>query len=312
MSLAVDLASPQMRSKGLSLSAEYGESLPWHFEGDAGRVRQIVMNFVSNAIKFTEKGAVHIKVSSGAAAAPGHAAIRIAISDSGCGIPPGKIGSLFQQFVQADASTTRRYGGTGLGLAISKRLAEMMGGSVGAVSDVGKGSTFWAELQLRLAEVPFETNKPKQWAVAPLDRCLRVLVVEDNLINQKLTMRILQRLGCQFEVANNGAEAVDLYSKMAFDAVLMDCQMPICDGYEATAAIRQLETDNRKARVPIVALTAHAADVDRDRCFAVGMDIYLTKPISVERLREVLSGISVNSAWDNKTVPERQFEEIES
>jgi CheY-like chemotaxis protein len=311
MSLVADMAAPQMRSKGLSLTAEYEESLPSHFEGDAGRVRQIVMNFVSNAIKFTEQGAIHIKVSSGAAAVPGHEAIRVEVSDSGCGIPQGKIGSLFQQFVQADASTTRRYGGTGLGLAISKRLAEMMGGSVGALSDVGKGSTFWAELQLRPAKVLLETNRPKQQPVTPLDRCLRVLVVEDNLINQKLTTRILQRLGCQFEVANNGAEAVDLYSKMLFDAVLMDCQMPICDGYEATAAIRELEAGNRKNKIPILALTAHAAGVDRDRCFAAGMDVYLTKPVSVERLREVLSSIKVNSAWDPETGPEQQLEEIE-
>lgn len=311
MSLAVDLASPQVRSKGLSLSVEYDESLPSYFDGDEARVRQIVMNFVSNAIKFTEAGAIRIKVKP-PAAIPSKDTIRIEVSDSGCGIPSSKISSLFQQFVQADASTTRRYGGTGLGLAISKKLAEMMGGSVGVVSEVGRGSTFWAELQLSPARVQLPTKVPKQLSVAPLDRRLTVLVAEDNLVNQKLLTRILQRLGCQFQIANNGAEAVELFSKAPFDIVLMDCQMPICDGYEATAAIRQMEKDNRKIKVPIVALTAHAASVDRDRCFAAGMDVYLTKPISVERLREVLSGISVNSPLDHQTLPERQCVQIET
>ncbi len=322
MSLVVHLATPQARSKGLSLDLQYQESLPAHFDGDVGRVRQIVMNFVSNAIKFTETGAVRIVVSPGAVkpgavepaavkpdavkpgAAPELETIRIEVSDSGCGIPSGKIGSLFQQFVQADASTARRYGGTGLGLAISKKLAEMMGGSVGVVSDVGKGSTFWAELRLCRAKLQLGTEKPKQWSVAPIERHLRVLVAEDNIVNQKVVTRFLQRLGCESEIANNGAEAVELYSRLPFEVVLMDCQMPICDGYEATVAIRRMEKDSRKIRVPIVALTAHAASLDRDRCFAAGMDEYLTKPISVERLREVLSGISVN--------PEQPVEEIKS
>jgi len=171
--------------------------------------------------------------------------------------------TLFQQFVQADASTARRYGGTGLGLAISKKLAEMMGGSVGVVSDVGQGSTFWAELQLCPADDLLEREKPKPSSVAPIARGLKV-------------------------------EAVALYSRATFEVILMDCQMPICDGYEATAAIRRLENGSRSVRVPIVALTAHAAGLDRDRCFAAGMDEYLTKPISVQRLREVLYAISVN------------------
>jgi signal transduction histidine kinase/CheY-like chemotaxis protein/streptogramin lyase len=311
MSLVVDLVSPQLRSKGLTLTVEYEQSLPSYFEGDAARVRQIVMNFVSNAIKFTEAGAILIKVKSLPDLAAGKA-LRIEVSDSGCGIPSNKIASLFQQFVQADASTTRRYGGTGLGLAISKKLAEMMSGSVGVTSQVGKGSTFWAELQLSPAESQQHTKRPKQLSVAPLDRRLNVLVAEDNLVNQKLLTRILQRLGCQFQIANNGAEAVELFSKTLFDVVLMDCQMPICDGYEATAAIRQSENDHRQVRVPIVALTAHAASVDRDRCLAAGMDVYLTKPISVERLREVLNNIPVDSPTNHESLPDRQFENVES
>ncbi len=301
LSLVVDLASPQVRSKGLSLNVEYAESLPSYFEGDAARVRQIVMNFVSNAIKFTAVGAIVVKVK---ALSEG---IRIEINDSGCGIPAGKIGSLFQQFVQADTSTTRRYGGTGLGLAISKKLAEMMGGAVGVVSEVGRGSTFWVELPLTVAESQPQTRVVKQMSVKPLERRLTVLVAEDNLVNQKLATRILQRLGCDFQIANNGAEAAEFFSKTVFDVVLMDCQMPICDGYEATASIRQWESEHRKFRVPIVALTAHAANVDRDRCLAAGMDVYLTKPILVERLREVLSNIAGGGV-----VVEQQMAKIET
>jgi CheY-like chemotaxis protein len=260
-------------------------------------VRQIVVNFVANAIKFTQAGAIGIRVRR-VGAVLGREGIRIEVSDSGCGIPSGKISSLFQQFVQADASTTRRYGGTGLGLAISRKLAEMMGGSVGVVSDVGKGSTFWAELQLSPAKVQPEKKQMKQLSLVPLDRPPRVLVAEDNVVNQRVMTRILQRLGCEFELANNGEEALELYCRKSFEVVLMDCQMPICDGYEATTAIRQVEADTGKVRVPIVALTAHAADAERGRCLAAGMDIYLTKPISVERLREVLSAVASNSASD--------------
>jgi len=214
------------------------------------------------------------------------------VSDSGCGIPEGKIGSLFQQFVQVDGSSTRRHGGTGLGLAISRRLAEMMGGSVGVVSDPGKGSTFWAELRLKRSQTQPQPEAPPRRILAPLSRPLRVLVAEDNLVNQKVLTRILERLGCEFRVTGNGAQAVESYSEGSFDVVLMDCQMPVCDGYEATGAIRKAEAEAGRPRVPIIALTAHAGDADRDRCLAAGMDDYLTKPTSAERLREVLCAVA--------------------
>jgi signal transduction histidine kinase/CheY-like chemotaxis protein/streptogramin lyase len=313
MALVVDLAGPQVRSKRLTISVEYVEPFQSHFEGDAGRVRQIIMNFVSNAIKFTREGAVRINVKPAAVATgSGREGIRIEVTDSGCGIPADKIGSLFQQFVQADASTTRRYGGTGLGLAISKKLAELMGGSVGVVSEVNQGSTFWVELPLRPAQAPVDTDRPKLRSVAPIDRPLRILVAEDNIVNQKLITRILERLGCRFEVATNGAEAVDLYTHGRYEVVLMDCQMPVCDGYEATAAIRRIEKDRGMARVPIVALTAHAASSDRERCFAAGMDMYLTKPIAIERLQAELSRICADSPSDPQTSAEQQMEELES
>jgi signal transduction histidine kinase/CheY-like chemotaxis protein/ligand-binding sensor domain-containing protein len=294
IALVADLAGPQLRSKHLLLSVECEDQLPSCFEGDAGRVRQIILNFVSNAIKFTGQGAVRIAVKS-ASAGLGREGIRIEVTDSGCGIPADKIGVLFQQFVQADISTTRRYGGTGLGLVISKRLAERMGGSVGVVSEVNKGSTFWVELPLRPAQTELGTDEPKSRSLAPIDQPLRVLVAEDNVVNQKLITRILERFGCSFKLATDGADAVALYSHELFDVVLMDCQMPGCDGYEATAAIRQIEKDRGViARIPIVALTAHAANSDRERCFNAGMDMYLTKPIAVDQLRAILSGIHAN------------------
>jgi signal transduction histidine kinase/CheY-like chemotaxis protein len=296
VSLVIDFTLSQARRKGLALEVEYQSSpLPWYFEGDAGRVRQIVTNFVSNAIKFTDSGKVRIAVTR-LPITLSQSGFRISVEDTGCGIPPDKIDTLFQQFVQADASTTRRYGGTGLGLAISKKLAHLMGGSVGLSSEVGRGSTFWMELPLPPARSRPEKAMPRSGVVEPLDTPLRVLVAEDNAINQKLAARMLQKLGCQVEIANNGQDAIESYSKMAFDVVLMDCQMPVMDGYEAAAAIRQLEKDNDRNRMLIVALTAHAGSADRDRCFQAGMDIYVTKPISMDRLRQVLSGVEAVTA----------------
>jgi signal transduction histidine kinase/CheY-like chemotaxis protein len=295
VSLVIDLTAPQAKGKALAVQLDYEDALPRHFAGDAGRIRQIVMNFVSNAIKFTESGEVRISVKE-ARRSGGRSGARVEVKDTGPGIAPEKIDSLFKQFVQADASTTRRFGGTGLGLAISRKLAESMGGSVGVQSELGRGSAFWMELPLVAPEVQPEREKIKPAAVEPLDKGLRVLVAEDNAVNQKLATRMLQRLGCQVEVAQNGREAVELYSKMPFDVVLMDCQMPEMDGYEAASAIRRWERNHGRSRIPIAALTAHAAVADRDRCFAAGMDVYLTKPISFDRLREVLNSLSSPTA----------------
>jgi signal transduction histidine kinase/ActR/RegA family two-component response regulator len=290
ISLVTELLSPQARSKGLTLQLDYKESLPACFNGDPSRVRQIIMNFVSNALKFTESGIVSIVVNQSQAAS-GKDVTHIEVRDTGCGVAPHQMGSLFQEFVQADASTTRRYGGTGLGLAISKKLAELMGGSVGATSEVGLGSTFWLELPLLPTNLHRARERESPVSFAPLNSRLSILVVEDNLINQKLVVSALQKLGCEIEVANNGLVAVELYTTIPFDVVLMDCQMPEMDGYDATVAIRRLEKETNKRKTLIVALTANAEPIDRDRCFAAGMDIYLTKPISLERLRDILSTV---------------------
>ncbi len=289
LSLIVELVNPQLRLKGLTFDFDYDDSLPSFFEGDAGRVRQIAMNFISNAIKFTDRGSIQFQIRS--VTHDGQQAVRMQVTDSGCGIPADKIGRLFNQFVQADAATTRRYGGTGLGLAISKRLAEMMGGSVGVESKPGEGSTFWAILPLPAATAESVPVVQKQLALNPIETRLRILVAEDNVVNQKVIAGLLRRLGCEFELAADGLQVVESYSKSSFDAVLMDCQMPLADGYQATEAIRKLESALGK-RTPIIALTAHAASGERDRCLAAGMDLYLTKPVSMERLSSALNDVT--------------------
>lgn len=287
------MTEPRIRQKGLELRVEYPELLPSLFEGDEARVRQIIMNFVSNAVKFTDGGTVEIRVRSLSEDQTSEG-VRIEICDTGCGIPRHKLGLLFQQFVQADASTTRRYGGTGLGLAISKRLAEKMGGTVGAESTVGVGSTFWVELPLRPAFPVLD--RTRHLVSAPLRAGLRVLVVEDNVVNQKLVTKMLERLGCEIEVAADGAAAVEWFSKSTFDLILMDCQMPGMDGYEATAEIRRLEHEAGLNRTLIVALTANAVSGDGERCLQAGMDLYLTKPISMERLQAALHEITSDTS----------------
>ncbi|MGE0439540.1 MAG: response regulator [Gemmatimonadales bacterium] len=424
----IDLLASRASEKGLRLAARFAPGTPRRVIGDAGRVRQILFNYTGNAIKFTAEGHVLIEVS-GEELTGGEAVLRLAVTDTGIGIPPEHHARLFQKFSQADASTTRRFGGTGLGLAISKQLAELMGGAVGLNSEAGRGSTFWATIRLPLdphasalpsnpglksvrtlyldknpmqrlvmAEFAMElgmridaTDSPTrafdllnraaaggdpyrliivdyhpharfsvdfgsrvrsnnelgepilvlvtdggtrgradelaaagytayfsrpfrsdtfaeslERLVAP--RCdlapaeglaasadgpeagltpMRVLLVDDNPVNQKVAAKMLTKLGCHVDLATNGKEAVEMWQRMPFELILMDCQMPVMDGYEATAAIRTY--GQREARVPIVALTANAMEGDRDRCLRAGMDDYLAKPIKLEELRTVLT-----------------------
>jgi CheY-like chemotaxis protein len=195
-------------------------------------------------------------------------------------------GKLFQSFTQADSSTARKYGGTGLGLVISKRLAELMGGNIGVESQPGQGSTFWVTIELNEAQAPAAAPAAQMRASQP-ERRGRVLVAEDNAINQKVIRHLLTRLGCSVEIAENGAEAVEKFKQQpAWDIILMDCQMPVMDGFKATAAIRELEGEG--ARTPIVAATANALMGEREKCLEAGMDDYLPKPISREALEAVL------------------------
>jgi CheY-like chemotaxis protein len=215
--------------------------------------------------------------------------VRIEVADTGIGITEEQLGRLFQPFSQADISTSRRYGGTGLGLAICRRLVELMDGEIGCHSEEGSGSTFWFE-------VPFHAAVPVEPAPSPRDllsldpaRTYRVLVAEDNPVNQLVAVRLLAKLGVEVEVVANGALALEALQRDVFDLVLMDCQMPEVDGYEATARLRELRDSASSPRIPVVALTANAMSGDRERCLAAGMDDYLSKPFTVDDLGRVLA-----------------------
>ena len=284
----VELLGPQAGRRGISLEFQRQDNVPVVLLGDAGRVRQVVTNLVGNAIKFTERGRVIVRMSRDA----GAGTARVDVVDTGIGIPADKLGGLFRQFAQVDASTTRRFGGTGLGLAISKQMVELMDGSIGVRSVPGEGSTFWFTLPAS-ADAPAlaAPEAPVQPAAATLQlqrdgMPLRVLVAEDNAVNQKLARRLLELAGCEVDIANNGREAVAMSECGTYHLVIMDCHMPEMDGFEATRAIR--ERHPRGAGLPIIALTASALPSDRDECLAAGMDDFLTKPIVPERLHHCL------------------------
>lgn len=281
-----NLMRARVEEKKLRFSVAYPESAARYFEGDSLRIRQVLINLVGNAIKFTESGSVRLEVDvqpfpSGASR------VEIAVVDTGIGIAPEKLAVIFDKFTQADASTTRRFGGSGLGLSISRSLAELMGGSIRAESLEGQGSRFVLCLDLKLAKQDASpAAATRAWGLEPLSTPLEVLVVEDNLVNQKLIAKLLERLGCRVQLASSGSSALSLHADYHFDLILMDCQMPEMDGYETTALIRQKETGRR--RTPIVALTANVMENDLERCLDAGMDAYLTKPIDLVKLRETL------------------------
>jgi signal transduction histidine kinase/CheY-like chemotaxis protein/HPt (histidine-containing phosphotransfer) domain-containing protein len=279
---------PLAREKRIELSAELQPAVPHAVEGDPARLRQVLNNLLSNALKFTEQGSVTLRAGAADAEA-GSVRVWVQVDDTGIGIPPKAQARLFQSFSQADASTTRRYGGTGLGLAISKLLVELMGGAMGFRSGEGGGSSFWFELTLpRATDMRRSLSEPAAPAApgtVPTGPA-RVLVVEDNPVNQRLAMRILRRLGYETDVVENGALAVEACALHAYDAILMDCQMPVMDGFEATTRIRQGDGPSR--HTPIVAVTAGVQDEDRERCLAVGMDAYVAKPFGPDEIAAAL------------------------
>jgi signal transduction histidine kinase/CheY-like chemotaxis protein/ligand-binding sensor domain-containing protein len=273
--------------KGLEIQVEIDPGLPDWLIGDPVRVGQILLNLLSNAVKFTERGAVAVRVSTDATPEPERTLLRVSVSDTGIGVPPEAQQRLFQSFSQAETSTTRKYGGTGLGLAISKRLVEMMGGAIGFESAAGQGSTFWFTAALRLGRAP-ASEAPSETAETAAGQARRgtVLIAEDNRINQKVLLHLLANLGYAAEVAENGAEALAKIKAQRYHIVLMDMQMPVMDGLQATRAIRSLTPE--VASVPIIAVTANAFEGERQQCLAAGMDDYLTKPIDKADLEEIL------------------------
>jgi PAS domain S-box-containing protein len=269
--------------KGVELACLVEDAVPYGLRGDAMRLREVLSHVVGNAVKFTTEGTVVLRASL-AGAGPGEAVVRFDVTDTGIGVSPEAQERLFRPFSQADGSASRKHGGTGLGLALSKRLVGAMGGEIGARSQPGQGSTFWFTARF----VRREESGRAVAAVSAAERMERplILVVEDTVVNQKVTVAMLENLGYQAEVAVNGLEAVEACSRAAYDAVLMDCQMPGMDGFKAAAWIRQREGPQR--RVPIIALTAGVMQGDRERCLAAGMDDYLGKPARLQTLDSTL------------------------
>src|ERR1017187_390637 len=282
----VQLLGIQAKAKALNLALRVSPEIPELLRGDPHRLRQILTNLVTNAVKFTERGEVAVEAAL-QKQADGQVTVAFRIVDTGIGMRPDEIARLFQPFAQADTSTTRKYGGTGLGLIISKQLVEMMGGKIGVHSLPGLGSTFWFT-------AVFETAEPEvaQPVTGGVDRRnggpvpgLRILVVEDNPVNREVLLAQLSRLGYQAAAVENGAEAVEALAAAGYDLVLMDCQMKAMDGFEATLHIREVH----RSDIPIVAVTADAMPADRDRCLQAGMNDYLAKPVELQRLADMLA-----------------------
>lgn len=273
--------------KGIDLIVTPGIGIPPKVYGDAVRVNQILMNLVGNAIKFTEQGAVTILVQRLAISTPSTYQIRLTVADTGIGISEATQQKLFKPFTQADESATRRFGGTGLGLAISQQLVQLMDGQIGVTSKVGVGSTFWVD-------IPFHPPKPEavQSAIPLVEEGtqpnLRVLLVEDNPVNQRIASMMLKKLGSIPTIAHNGKEAVELALSHPFDLAFMDIQMPVMDGYAATAQIRRLQQEGQTNTFPIIALTANATETDRQKALDAEMDDFLTKPIKLEQLKKLV------------------------
>jgi signal transduction histidine kinase/CheY-like chemotaxis protein len=300
------------RAKKLNITLRFDADLPEGVLGDAGRIRQVLLNLIGNAVKFTSQGSVDIRT--GRDRISNH--IRFEVTDTGIGISSEDQKQLFQPFTQADISDRREHGGTGLGLSISKRLVTLMDGQIGVESTMGSGSTFWFQLPLPEAEAPPpsnqierigrivpaepETDVPKAdapgEAARPTDTVAasaskHLLIVEDNAVNQRLALRFVEKLGYTTELATNGQEAVDLILKKQFSLVLMDCQMPVMDGYAATAEVRRAEVGRR---TPIVAVTARAMEHDEERCLAAGMDAFVPKPLDLTKLAQVINDWSID------------------
>ncbi len=285
---AYSLMRVSAEAKNIDLVLELEPDMPEAVLGDSARISQVLNNLIGNAIKFTEHGEVRISVNSELSA--GVCLVHFAVEDTGAGITREAQEVLFERFAQADASITRRFGGTGLGLSICKQLVETMSGKIGVQSAPGKGSRFWFDLTLQVAEADQTSGEEQPSSSGPVIGPLHVLVADDNETNQLITSRMLERLGHTVELVADGDDAVNAVAEGQFDLVLMDGRMPRLSGEEATRQVREL--NNAKAGIPIVALTADAMQADKDRYFACGMNGYITKPIDLGTLANELQRLN--------------------
>ncbi|WP_309383329.1 PAS domain-containing protein [Cerasicoccus frondis] len=287
---------------GIALNIKIDKSAPQRLNGDSGKLKQVIHNLVDNAIKFTRQGSVTLNVAV-QEQTENHVELTISVTDTGIGIPPAVQKRLFSAFTQADPSTTRLYGGTGLGLAISKEIVELMGGVIGVGSEAGQGSTFWFSAKFEIAAETASGFPAPQSSAHPAperstiaeairerlrSQSTQALLAEDNPVNQLVALGMLDRLGIAVDTVTNGLEAIESYRRKQYDLVFMDVQMPDVDGLEAALAIREWEAENQLASTPIIAMTAHARPEDRRACLAAGMNDCLTKPLSPDKLANVI------------------------
>jgi PAS domain S-box-containing protein len=284
---ALAVVAPAAGARGLELRQTVGTNLPEALVGDPQRLRQVVLNLLSNAVKFTEHGHVEIRVAAAGVDADA-VQLEFLVRDTGIGIPAAVQQSILEPFSQGDNSTTRRFGGTGLGLAICRRLVDLMGGRLEIESEPGRGSTFRFTAPFAVTAASAVSSESSQQLIRASTHPLRILLAEDNTVNQFVASRLLERMGHDVDIVTDGRQAVTAVERDDYDLVLMDCQMPNMDGYAATRAIRSLR---RGRTLPIVAMTASAMAEERQRCLDAGMDDYLAKPVSVERLYQLLENL---------------------
>lgn len=275
--------------KGLNFICKYDDNLPQFVNGDPSRLRQIILNLANNAIKFTESGSITIDVKE-LSRNKVQSELQFQVTDTGIGIPQSAIKNMFQAFTQVDASTTRRFGGTGLGLSISRQLVELMNGQIGVTSQEGQGSTFWFTLPAGLAEAPVKSEKKSTGVSEDPRMKLRLLIAEDNTVNQMIVKAMVQKAGHTCTIVANGKEALEAIKLAPYDAILMDCQMPEMDGFEATRRIRA--SFDPWAKIEIIAMTANAMAGDRERCLDAGMNDYVAKPTRIDELLLALQKVA--------------------
>jgi signal transduction histidine kinase/ActR/RegA family two-component response regulator len=291
LSETLEMFSGRAVEKDNEMACHVSSRIPDQVVGDPNRLRQILMNLIGNAIKFTEHGEVFLTVEIAEESSDGTLLLHFVVTDTGIGIPAEKQQIIFESFVQADGSMTRRFGGTGLGLTISSQLVGMMGGRIWVDSHVGKGSSFHFTVRLGRLRRPAQQAKPAERVLSKATQPLRILLAEDNEVNRQVAVEFLSMRGHTVEVAHDGAEALEAFYREQFDVILMDIQMPNMDGIQATAAIRKREEISGQ-HIPIVAMTGYAMTGDRQRCLDSGMDAYICKPIRSQELFDILERFS--------------------